>query len=59
MRALEAEIRAGALDMVVTESVDRLSRDVGDTERFRKLLTHRDCALNRVALIVDHRKRAT
>ncbi|MDB4991337.1 MAG: recombinase [Myxococcaceae bacterium] len=40
MRALEDAIRARKFDVLVTESVDRLSRDVEDAARFRKLLAH-------------------
>lgn len=45
MRSLEDAIRRNAIDLVLTESVDRISRDVGDADRFRKLLMHHDVAL--------------
>ncbi len=40
VRALEVAIKSRGVDMVVTESVDRLSRDVGDAAQLRKLLSH-------------------
>lgn len=41
MRALEDAIKRAAIDVLITESVDRISRDVEDAARFRKLIaTH-------------------
>jgi site-specific DNA recombinase len=45
MRALENAIGAGTIDSLVTESVDRISRDVEDAARFRKLLAQRSTDL--------------
>lgn len=45
MRSLEHAINAKAVDVVITESVDRISRDVEDAARFRKMLAHRGVEL--------------
>lgn len=45
MRSLEDAVRRGAFDVLVTESVDRISRDVEDAARFRKLITHHEVEL--------------
>lgn len=45
MRVLEDAVRRRSVDMVVTESVDRISRDVEDAARFRKLITHHEVEL--------------
>lgn len=39
-QALMSLIVSGAIDVLVSESVDRISRDVGDSDRVRKLLAY-------------------
>ena len=41
MRSLQEAIERGTLGVIVTESVDRISRDVEDAAAFRKLVTRR------------------
>lgn len=45
MRALSQAVESGAVDLVIAESLDRISRDVGDADRFRKMLAHRRAEL--------------
>jgi DNA invertase Pin-like site-specific DNA recombinase len=45
MRALQEAIARGEVDTLVTESVDRLSRNSGDAHRFRELLSNNQVGL--------------
>lgn len=40
MLALIAQAKAGRFDVVIAEALDRLSRDLGDTDRLFKILKH-------------------
>jgi DNA invertase Pin-like site-specific DNA recombinase len=45
MRSLMYAVESGAIDLIVTESVDRISRDAHDAFGFRKALAYRNVAL--------------
>lgn len=45
MRALLQAIDGGAVTLVVAESLDRISRDVGDAAHFLRVLARRNCEL--------------
>jgi len=45
MRALVTAINSKLIDLVVSESLDRISRDVGDAAHFRRLLQHQGVEL--------------